>query len=789
MVEQGSRRLTRCPKCGLQFRTDTIVRCVECGTELQESAATEPTDGTVTLHLDFTVTDCEQCRTPNPYALRRCRTCGADLSVGEGPAEAEDPCVAARSVALAGLAAEMSSLTDELRQLGKTRGSAVISDEHAYLQAHVQCIERVVDAGAHLRVLLEATDLSADSVSAPGFQQPLELLRRAFGDLASAVAGGLTLSAHPAWSVWHEHWTGTVLELWECYAATIGAATAPDPATAVEAMALLTARFDELVQSLRWSPVVFAGKRLRYGQATDMPALFAQMASEGMSLGVLADTGREYFRSALLRDTSELPAAHALTLGVFAILAESTTDQHRLLRQARAVAGALRRADSQHRAAMLSVVPELEVDLVRADQVLAEVSELAGASLMCLSPQAAGGQALHIYQRLAEGCFKSLLNILLYAVRLGKGRAPDYARISRQKFGDKVNELRQHRWHDLSDVADGLEMSLRHADAHCRYTLCGNTVHVEEVDERTGAVIGVHSYRIEELVVLIQRLFETVLSMQVGIRLFQTEQFEIYTPPRRGQEGDTTSWQTAKLLCAVYGILVQTADPGPSCARAGRLEVVASLAPGLGLTPERLLIPISSLCRAAPDAIELHLLLVPSDGGTGPSLNLSLPTTYYHRRPHSQRALELGLLELRYRTMSLYASPPQALWGDRSSAEMVYLADFLKPVAVYLLALLGDCRELADDAAAWDMTRRSQLAAEALLLQRMLASNPAPATYAAYHESAAKATRGALAFARAAAGGRRPDRRQLASAMAQMLPLVEQMKAWEVSGQLPPPAA
>lgn len=742
--------MKQCPKCSMMMVSAGAESCPKCGTQLELAKTSQRDDEyLIPVNLEFTIYVCDECGAANRYGRVECSGCGADLTNDDGkrPSRIPDPIVEARREALRGLVKMRDRMRKELDEppVDSAISSSATSEE-AYRRRYLDFSERFLEQTTNLRNLFSSIEFTEKALRTRDLHSEIELLRETYSDLLETTKGVLSLRPHPAWATFHEKTAPAMEKALRGYLALIDVLLARSIEEACDLMAEVNNRFGEAGRVVEETKVVLAGKGLRCDQTSSVPTAIASLVTEGLDLPALCDLGWQYFGALFRRDTQDIPRENGFILAIWAVIAESFDDPRLLKQRAGAVMDLCRQADKADRTSLKETANCVEEDILHASRLLVNTGlRFAATDFSRLRPEQIFDMGIHAYQRLSEGAFKNLLTILLFCEELTVSKAPDYDKISRKGFTKKVRDLKGSSSPLLAGLGDDLVMYIRHADAHCDFSVKTDKVIVHEREWPSLKMLASHQYTEDEFAELIQRLLEAVFAIFVGIRSFQIKLHEEYLSTDTEVLSDYEKSELIKYFFAAKGIIVHSIQKRDYSSGRPGVEVLARLAEGIHLTPEALLTPMKILSDSFSDA---DLLIVElCDANNRVMGTLTVPGSHFQKYPGAGRRGELVLLELRYRTLTQYADPRDLFCPNLSKVE-VYEKHFLKPTCVYLMRILTDCLEMARIRDEPSLDSLMTLGREIKLLQRMLASNDPPRSHRHLHTTAMRAILVAHQFTR-----------------------------------------
>lgn len=750
--------MRKCPKCNSIQYPEHIQNCLVCGEPLLQSRHEEKDDEEViSLFIDFTIITCEECGLVYPYTTNEmaCSNCGEPFTNDDGTvfvSEILDPIVSQRRSLLKPLQEMRNSILTELQGIAPMLSELAEND---YRLKFIEYSREYVDRAEDLRQLLSTTDFHSNSIISDGFSTQINILENYYKLLFEIAKGILTLSPPQTWRTLHKAFLTSTKKSFQSYLDIIDVLQVEDFAHAQDLMSKINDQLKKAGQAMEEiRGIATAGKKLRYGQASNLPEAIATLADEDTDISSWQNKGWNYFKDIFSRNISEIPQEYGFHFAMCAIVAESFNSPSLLKSRASAISNLLRQADVSSRALLQAVTSQVDADVLHASRLLFDIGlQFLVTDFSRLHPQQKFNMAIHAYQRMSEGSFKHLLNILLFSERLVEGENPNYGDISRRNFGPKVKRHNSRNPKSIADssdpiiakLADDLVMYVRHADAHCDFRAQEDKIIVNERDHRTKTITTIHEYSEEEFFELIQRLLEAVFAIMVGILNFQIEHYEDYLTVDSSLLFDYEKFELCKNIFAVKGIVVDSMELVPTESINPDLKIYASLSERGSLTPFIFGPPFAATVATFPDVRFLVTELHNNNEYLG---TLTVPSSHFQRYHGSQRHKQLVVLDLTYKLLTKYADPSNLFNIEMPEDELYYWYLF-KGAILYLNHILVDCYKIVKTEVSPTREQVKSLDQELTTLQNILVANPPPKSYHLQYSHIMQAARIGKQFIRA----------------------------------------
>ncbi len=789
-----------CPGCQTIHYFDDATTCFVCGKTLIFAQDHESNfDAATNLTLDFTFFTCDKCGKQNAYHQTKCIGCGDPLLDSDQsphmPLET-DPLVEVRRTAVQDL---INMRTRMIYSLGQDRGVAKHPSVDDYPKLISTYLGELNEKAESLRSTLSSTDFRSGAVITDVFKSQLISIIEQYEKFYEITEEILSIEPPPTWAYLNLVIRQSIQLYFQGYLDIINAIIGDSFAHAQELLNALAGQFTQAGDKLNtaWY-IVKPGKQLLFGQSGNLLESIALTSVEIESFKSFEKGGWYYFAPVFKRPVNELPSECGVQLGICAIVSESCQRSLLLRNRVGVITDLLRRANKANPTALKSAWRNIEGDIRHATRLMIlEGQQYTATDFSKISLAAALNMAIHTYQRLSEGAFKNLINVLLYSERIIEGTNPIYDDISKKGFGPKVDGVRkktksgiQVNFRGIVDssepliatLANDLEMHIRHADAHCDFDVQGERVHVHHRDHVTKNLIKTYHYTEREFIELTETLKEAVFAILIGILCFQIEFFEDFISTNFAAYSEEEKIEACKFTFALKGIVITTLtlqdDPitrKPIISLRGILVTENYLPVGLAG------VICHTVTQAFPQANAIAAEFFDSASKLLGTLNV--PTSHFQRTIGPSRVNQFRLIDAIFRLYSKYASPPELL-GTTFSEDEIYRDQFLKPITAYLSEILGECVAYAQQTDNIQAKEIKQLDLELTTLRQILTSNPPTETYEQDFLSLIDIVQWGCAFSRSSKISLKADRRtrknntlqnEAVSKHAQLLKIMKQL--------------
>jgi len=666
----------------------------------------------------------------------KCHNCNEIFKNDDGSTlvfESLDPFVQKRRAALQPFIENIALILNELQSFTPFVHQI---EEDEYRSQFVERSQEYLDQSKLLIELLSTVDFRSDFVITDEFSIHLEKLTTAYKLLFEITKHIISLSPTPTWITLHTAFVASVKLSFQSYLEVVDVLQADDFIQAQNLMQQITRGLDEagqVIEEIR--EVVIPGKTLRYGQASNLSEAIAMVANEEMDIVSWQRKGWNYFKDILHRDITEIPQEHGFNLAILAIITESFNSSVLLKERASAIAGLLRSANVIDPISLQAATNQVDADIVHAARLLFDIGlQGIATNFSKLYPQQKFNIAIHAYQRMSEGSFNHLLNIILFSERLIEGIKPNYDDISKMNFGPKVRRTKPKNAKGIADssnpiiagLADSLVMYVRHADAHCDFYVKSDKVIINERDRYTKQIVATHEYTEQEFTELIQELLEAVFAIMVGIMIFRVEHFEDYLTIDPESLLEYERAELCKYIFATKGIIVESIEQvTTSQNKKTNLVIRAFLVEGATLSPTVLVVPYAATFTTFSNVNFIITELYENENLLG---TITVPSSHFQKYGNSSRLKELTVLDLTYNLLTRYTDPPNLLNNDVMDVN-VYHWKFLKAAILYLHHILMDCYNIVDPEVKPTPEQLKSLNQELTLLQNIVVTNSPPEEY------------------------------------------------------------
>lgn len=246
------------------------------------------------------------------------------------------------------------------------------------------------------------------------------------------------------------------------------------------------------------------------------------------------DDGYRYFSGMLTTPLEDLPNGMPQVLYLLALMVGSQEDPAGILHRSSMFMDVVNEALARDREAMLSAAVDMQKDLNEASGILISLTPQLEAMLGSpgVTEEALKDFAIGVYGRLTEGCFKRVVNLLVFAMFRSKGSSKSWEDISDwSSFGEKYQwlsdaaggEARDETAHPaFSTALEGVEKVVRNSDAHTEFELLEDGIRFIQTNfnkrEKTEKV-----FSDEEFGDLLVELVRTLMSLSVAAQMFQCD--------------------------------------------------------------------------------------------------------------------------------------------------------------------------------------------------------------------------------------------------------------------------
>lgn len=242
------------------------------------------------------------------------------------------------------------------------------------------------------------------------------------------------------------------------------------------------------------------------------------------------DDGYRYFSGMLTTPLEELSEGMPQVLYLLALMVGSQEDPAGILHRASMTVDVINEALANDRKAMLSAAVDMQKDLNEAAGILTSLTPQVEAMLVSpgVTEEALKDFAIRVYGRLTEGCFKRVVNLLVYAMFLSKGSPKSWEDIADwASFGEKYQWLSDAARNEaaqpaFSSALEGIEKIVRNSDAHTEFELLEGGIRFIQTNfdkrEKTEKV-----FSDEEFGNLLVDMLRTLMSLSVAAQMFQCD--------------------------------------------------------------------------------------------------------------------------------------------------------------------------------------------------------------------------------------------------------------------------
>lgn len=245
------------------------------------------------------------------------------------------------------------------------------------------------------------------------------------------------------------------------------------------------------------------------------------------------DDGYRYFSDMLTTPLEELSEGMPQVLYLLALMVGSQDDPAGVLHRASMFVDVVNEALTKDRGAMLTAAVDMQKDLNEAAGILTsltpQVEAILGSSGM--TEEALKDFAIRVYGRLTEGCFRRVVNLLVFAIFISKDSPRSWEDIADwSSFGEKYQWLSDAARDEtaqpaFSSALEGVEKIVRNSDAHTEFELLEDGIRFIQTNfskrKKTEKV-----FSDEEFASLIVELLRTLMSLSVAGQMFQCDNMD-----------------------------------------------------------------------------------------------------------------------------------------------------------------------------------------------------------------------------------------------------------------------
>jgi hypothetical protein len=291
------------------------------------------------------------------------------------------------------------------------------------------------------------------------------------------------------------------------------------------------------------------------------------------------DDGYRYFSGMLAAPLEDLPEGMPQVLYLLALMVGSQEDPAGILHRASMFVNVINEAVSIDREAMLAAAVDMQKDLNEAASILLTLAPQLEAMLSTpdMTAEALKDFIVGAYGRLTEGCFRRVVNLLVFAMFRSKDSPKGWEDIADwSSFGQKYQWLSDASGSEpaLSSALEGVEKVVRNSDAHTDFEMFEGGIRFIQTDFKKRKKIE-KTFTDEELGDLVVDLLRTVMSLAVAAQMFQCDHMGEIGAKLAGQptpEGLRLLY--LELFLAVTGLVEPTVfeEDGGIAVRAAVLE-------------------------------------------------------------------------------------------------------------------------------------------------------------------------------------------------------------------------
>jgi hypothetical protein len=246
------------------------------------------------------------------------------------------------------------------------------------------------------------------------------------------------------------------------------------------------------------------------------------------------DDGYRYFSGMLTTPLEDLAEGMPQVLCLLALMVGSQEDDPvGILHRASMFVGVVNEALVENREGLLAAAVDMQTDLNEASGILISLTPQVEAMLGSpgVTDEALKDFAIRMYGRLTEGCFKRMVNLLIFAMFRAKGSSKCWEDIADwSSFGEKYQWLSDAARDEtaqpaFSSALEGVEKIVRNSDAHTEFELLEGGIRFIQTNfnkrEKTEKV-----FSDEEFGDLLVELLRTLMSLSVAAQMFQCDHMD-----------------------------------------------------------------------------------------------------------------------------------------------------------------------------------------------------------------------------------------------------------------------
>jgi RNA polymerase subunit RPABC4/transcription elongation factor Spt4 len=560
-----------CIGCGLLLLADQS--CPNCNADAPSTAVEEES---LQLSVNLSVLRCAACNRVNSIGTLTCPSCGERVDSSEITDPREGPLNRVKWDALGDLLPSFRGLATF--PIEEQNPASLVTDDQFIRYVNRHSIFSPDLLVGSLKGLARQIDLSdEDAIRSPetrrGFEELLksaQQLRQIYDELAGVRAPEQFSELHLQATVAFQ----TAIDLHMTCARAILALTVEELQAAQRE---LQASFDRLsvvgevmVEEVENADPEAVGehriqRRLdtfvrRPGQyehagRPDLAAVLVAKLSEGRDFARLGQEGAAYFGRMLLIDPSTLPPEQGLVLYVLAAQVAASDDPLTLRRWSNVLLDVLNEAFRKNPAAMEAAVSAADVDIEEAMVHLLSVGDtLRNLQIDELPIEAVRQQLTSSYQTLVEWSHRRLLNLLLAAKFVLRGKPKPYEQIAVADSATKRDWLSKTVDPRYAPAFLHLSATIRNAGAHGDVETSGSKIRFITRNKNRTKVLGVEELTEDEFAGRLRDLLLTCDALRLSAELFRIEHLhDLPSPvlPTRARVMD----EIANIIIGYFGLV------------------------------------------------------------------------------------------------------------------------------------------------------------------------------------------------------------------------------------------
>lgn len=510
-------------------------------TEAHDSEPSEA-DGEINVSIAVEVAKCDECGAYVEMGAANCPGCGAVVDVDW---EEKAHLYRARREIFGDLA--------EVLEEPSESGAVVPLSERQYLRfingSHV------LDAEPSGRMVktINGLDLSEPStIRGPGTREAAKVLYRDALKLRRLIAALKSLKPYGVFAEPHGHLIGAFEAYRQHFQKLVGALLAKGPSEVERHKEAAQPPIELASRELRVFGRSFSKLEEKYPDGLAEDTVEERLASfligtvngnieelsdiSQLGLGSFdafmapRDDGYRYFSGMLATPLEELSEGMPQVLYLLALMVGSQEDPAGILHRASMFVGVVNEALSKDQEAMLSAAVDMQKDLNEASGILISLTPQVEAMLSSpnVTEEALKDFAIRSYGRLTEGCFRRMVNLLVFAMFRSKGSSKSWEDIADwSSFGEKYQWLSDAARDEtvqsaFSSALEGVEKIVRNSDAHTDFELLDGGIRFVQTNfnkrEKTEKV-----FSDEEFGDLLVDLLRTLMSLSIAAQMFQCD--------------------------------------------------------------------------------------------------------------------------------------------------------------------------------------------------------------------------------------------------------------------------